>query len=87
MVEADAIKNSDQLFASMSRANLVDMLDADNELKQHLHEYSTKAAEILLVAACKPSYTLQQQISQIIPVICFGFERSWNLNTVCRIFG
>lgn len=51
MVEADAIKNRDELFASMSRANLVEMLDADNELRQHLHEYSTKAAETLLVAA------------------------------------
>lgn len=51
VVEADAIKNRDELFASLSRANLVEMLDIHNELKQHLHEYSTKAAEILLVAA------------------------------------
>ena len=51
VVEADAIKNRDQLFTSMSRANLVELLDVDNEMKQHLHEYSTKAAEILLVAA------------------------------------
>ena len=51
MVEADAIKNRDVLYRSLSR---MDLVDCDNEIRQHLHEYSTKAAEALLVAAGTP---------------------------------
>ena len=47
-MEADAIKNRDVIYRSLSR---LDLLDHDDHLRQHLHEYSTKAAEALLVAA------------------------------------
>ena len=53
VVEADAIKNRDVLYRSLSR---LDMLDRDDDLRQHLHEYSTKAAEALLVAAGAEPY-------------------------------
>ena len=48
VVEADAIKNRDVLYKSLSR---MDFFDRDDNLRQHLHEYSTKAAEALLVTA------------------------------------
>lgn len=48
MIEADAIKNRDLLYQSRTR---LELLDREDELMQHLHEYSTKAAEALLVMA------------------------------------
>ena len=55
VVEADAIKNMDGLFRSLSRLDMLDMLDRLNRdgdyLNRHMHEYSTKAAENMLVAA------------------------------------
>lgn len=58
VVEADAIKNMDGLFRSLSRLDMLDMLDRLNrdgdDLNRHMHEYSTKAAENMLVAAGGP---------------------------------
>ena len=55
VVEADAIKNMEGLFRSLSRLDMLDMLDRLNrdgdDLNRHMHEYSTKAAENMLVAA------------------------------------
>lgn len=54
-MEADAIKNMEGLFRSLSRLDMLDMLDRLNrdgdDLNRHMHEYSTKAAENMLVAA------------------------------------
>lgn len=55
VVEADAIKNMEGLFQSLSRLDMLDMLDrlkCDGDyLNRHMHEYSTKAAENMFVAA------------------------------------
>lgn len=52
VIEADAIKNRDALYQSTA---CLDMMDQEEELLQHLHEYSTKQAEVLLVAAGAPA--------------------------------
>ena len=48
VVEADAIKNRDAILRHLSS---LDSFDSDKELSAYVHEYSTKAAEAMLVAA------------------------------------
>ncbi len=58
VVEADAIKNSDSISRSLSRMNSV---RSSPDLLKYVHEYSTMAAETLLINAGSnpaPSATL-----------------------------
>ena len=52
MIEADAIKNRDVLFKHLSTS---DLGRHDPMLSSYVHEYSTKAAEMMLVFAGAPS--------------------------------
>ena len=48
MIEADAIKNRDAMYKHLSSS---DFTRNDPMLSSYVHEYSTKAAEMLLAAA------------------------------------
>lgn len=48
IIEADAIKNRDAMYKHLSSW---DLTRDDPTLSSYVHEYSTKAAEILLAAA------------------------------------
>ena len=64
VVEADAIKNRDTVYRALTSLERdMDSLSDVESLSSYVHEYSTKAAEALLVAAgarlhmhCKPSH-------------------------------
>ena len=52
VVEADAIKNRDTVYRALtSMERSADSLSDVESLSSYVHEYSTKAAEALLVAA------------------------------------
>lgn len=54
VVEADAIKNSDSITRSLSR---MDSVRSSPDLLKYVHEYSTMAAETLLINAGTPPGT------------------------------
>ena len=47
VIEADAIKNRDVIYRSLERIESLDEAD----LSKYVHEYSTRAAESMLVTA------------------------------------
>ena len=52
VVEADAIKNRDTVYRALTSLERdMDSLSDVESLSSYVHEYSTKAAEALLVAA------------------------------------
>ena len=49
MIEADAIKNRDVIYRSLERIESL----GEADLSKYVHEYSTRAAESMLVTAGK----------------------------------
>ena len=58
VIEADAIKNRDAMYKHLSSS---DFTRNDPMLSSYVHEYSTKAAEMLLAAAGISSLSSYQQ--------------------------
>ena len=56
VIEADAIKNRDVIYRSLEK---MEHLDSSANLSQYVHEYSTRAAESMLVTAGGPPWALQ----------------------------
>ena len=74
VVEADAIKNKDVVYQQLNR-RLSRMGRSTSDLSKYVHEYSTKAAESMFVAAINQQRVRQPRISsnlgaQFVPAVC-----------------
>ncbi len=72
MIEADAIKNRDAMYKHLSSS---DFTRNDPMLSSYVHEYSTKAAEMLLAAAGASPFSCSMQ------------SFAYHTCTVCKILG
>ena len=62
IIEADAIKNRDVIYRSLER---MEHLDSEANLSQYVHEYSTRAAESMLVTAGAPGACTLSMLSTL----------------------
>ena len=81
VIEADAIKNRDVMFKHLSSN---DFTKNDPMLSSYVHEYSTKAAEMLLAAAGDTLLPQVQELHhQIDGEVCC--EACWDACTQCYL--
>lgn len=73
VIEADAIKNRDVMYKHLSSN---DFTRNDPLLSSYVHEYSTKAAEMLLAAAGTASASVSSGIAALMPFCMLAYPLS-----------
>jgi hypothetical protein len=73
VIEADAIKNRDVMYKHLSSN---DFTRNDPLLSSYVHEYSTKAAEMLLAAAGTASAPVYSGLTALMPFCMLAYPLS-----------